>query len=239
MKTVILQIISGTIIIACLLAEYKKRELPKAGYGDYSQKKRIVKQGLLGMFIGTIAMVFVWLAVILTGNGMIEPGEALSFRSCFLCVVYFIYYIIVAVEEEMIFRGFLMGIAKQNRYSLRKSVIVSALVFAAAHLANNGVCVIAVINLTLFGVVFGLSYGYTNNLAMPIGIHLMWNFVQSILGFCVSGFDMFHIVQIKLPTYNCYNGGKFGPEAGVFTTIIGVILIIGIYFVHKQKSSCN
>jgi hypothetical protein len=73
------------------------------------------------------------------------------------------------VFEEILFRGFVL--ASLSRYlSMWKAVVVSALLFALAHLNLADV-----LPLTALGIVLGVIYSQSRNLLAPMLLHSFWN----------------------------------------------------------------
>jgi hypothetical protein len=65
---------------------------------------------------------------------------------------------------------------------------VSAVVFAALHLANPGATVLAGATMAVAGLMFCALFALTGRIWVPIGLHLAWNFAQGYLfGATVSG----------------------------------------------------
>ena len=71
--------------------------------------------------------------------------------------------------EELIFRGFLLA-ALTRFMSPVNAAFVSAGAFACAHLSARDLP-----QLWALGIVLGLTYVRTKNLATPIAIHAVWN----------------------------------------------------------------
>jgi len=152
----------------------------------------------------------------------------------------FLVFIMVALWEENLFRGFLFqrlidGIGEWP------TQILLALLFAMGHWGNPGmqgaVKYWATLDIALAAVFLGLAYLRTRSLALPIGIHLGWNWTQgNVLGFGVSGTTS-HPGWIR-PIFNgkpeWMSGGTFGIEASVFGV---VAVLIGIVALWKWKGS--
>ncbi|MCD7033471.1 CPBP family intramembrane metalloprotease [Metabacillus sp. GX 13764] len=131
----------------------------------------------------------------------------------------FIAYIIVAANEELYFRGYVVSTLSQSR-SLPLIYIGSALIFCAAHLSNPNVHLLGIINIFLIGLLFSYMMIKTGTLWMPFGYHLMWNFTQgSVIGFPVSGLPPEGLFSVHAAD-SIWTGGSFGVEASIWTTVM-------------------
>jgi membrane protease YdiL (CAAX protease family) len=187
---------------------------------------------LMGIVFG-LEFLFGWNSV----HGVIENGQPeLPFWQ--LVVNGLLAYVLVGVEEEWFFRGFLIKNLAEGlhlrRISSRSAVLVSylfiSLFFGFAHGSNANATMISSLNLGLIGLVLGLGFILTGELAIPIGLHIAWNFAQGyIFGFAVSGSD----TQVSLLATGQtgpagWTGGAFGPEGGgmgLVAALLGAVMI--------------
>jgi membrane protease YdiL (CAAX protease family) len=136
----------------------------------------------------------------------------------------------VATLEELMFRGFLFQRLVAG-IGVWPTQLALAALFAVAHWGNPGMAgvtkVLATLDIALAAVTLGLAWLRTRSLALPIGLHLGWNWSQGhVLGFGVSGIDLtgwLHPVFQGLPTW--VTGGEFGPEASVFGILADVVML--------------
>ncbi len=144
-------------------------------------------------------------------------------------------YLLVAISEETIFRGYLLRIM-EYRYGSLIGVIVSSLVFGLIHLLNlvqlhipfwQGLVGALSISVEA-GVPLALAYIATRRLWLPIGIHWAWNYFESpIYGVADSGTtnpNTLYRSSLHGPFF--LSGGGFGPEASVICVIVGLILSV-------------
>jgi len=153
----------------------------------------------------------------------------------FKLLLTFLAFVLVAFNEEAFMRGYVLRnlMLISNKYI---ALIISALLFALLHIANDHINLIGLTNIFLAGILLGLSYIYTKNLWFPIGLHLAWNFSQSLFGFNVSGNSTYSLINYQLTGEMPWlTGGKFGFEASVLSLVFELILIIAIYFLFKNQ----
>ena len=129
-------------------------------------------------------------------------------------------YLVVAFSEELGFRGYLFQRLEEGLGSW-PTLALLALFFALGHWGNPGMAgatlVWATLNIALAAVLLGLCYLRTRSLALPMGVHLGWNWGQGgMLGFGVSGTQAagwWTPVFQGRPAW--LTGGAFGLEASL------------------------
>jgi hypothetical protein len=137
----------------------------------------------------------------------------------------------VALFEETLFRGFVFQRLVAGA-GVWVAQITLGLLFATSHWGNpdmhGATLVWATVELFLGALLLGLAYLRTQSLALPIGIHLGWNWALGhLLGFGVSGFEhvgWFRPMLQDRPEW--VSGGRFGPEASIFAVIVDALLIL-------------
>jgi membrane protease YdiL (CAAX protease family) len=136
----------------------------------------------------------------------------------------------VALFEELLFRGFVFQRLVSGVGPIAAQGLMAVL-FAVAHWDNPGMegatQVWATLDIALGAILLGLAFLRSGSLALPIGIHFGWNWMQgSVLGFDVSGFGQTGWLSPELldkPQW--LSGGTFGPEASVFSVFVDVVAI--------------
>ena len=156
-----------------------------------------------------------------------------------------ILFICVGIYEELYIRGYLLlNLAEGfhfsrigHRRSILIATLVSSLVFSALHVLNPGTSWMSILNLFMAGIFLASGYILTGELAIPIGIHITWNFFQgAVFGFPVSG------TQVQNPIFSIqqsgpaqWTGGTFGPEAGFLALLILIFGTVLIYLWTTRK----
>ena len=138
----------------------------------------------------------------------------------------------VALFEETLFHGYAFQRAIRGM-GTRWALLVFCAIFAAMHPFEPGmegsVIVLALLNISLAGWMLGLCYLRTGHLALPVGVHFGWNWLQGNLGFGVSGnaskalwTPVFHDRPVWL------TGGDFGLEASVIGAGVLALAVAGL-----------
>lgn len=116
--------------------------------------------------------------------------------------------------------------------------IVSSLLFGLMHAGNPNAGWLGLVNVVLLGAVFALPYLITGSLAVPVGLHIAWNFVCGpLLGLPVSGSAPSHsllAVQVQGPTL--WTGTSFGPEGGLLVTGAALLLAGALIALLRRRS---
>ena len=207
----------------------------------YIDKEQIISIGLkiknrssdlwIGFTIGTIIMLFAF--------GILEFLNEIQFQKIVFdideIILSVFLFIFVSLTEEILFRGYIL---RNLMYSFNKYValLISALIFAVAHGMNPNIDIIGLTNIFLGGILLGITYIHTKNLWFPIALHFSWNFFQVLLGFNVSGQNVYSLVRFKMPEETLLNGGAFGFEGSILSLIILLISIISITIYYRKKS---
>ena len=139
------------------------------------------------------------------------------------------------ISEELVFRGYQIRNAAEglkypvlgSRGAVLMAWILSSAFFGWQHGDNPNATFLATLNIALAGLMFGLAYVLTGELAIPIGAHVSWNFFEgSVYGFPVSGLEPSGaaFLSIEQRGRDLWTGGLFGPEAGL---LVPVALVLG------------
>jgi membrane protease YdiL (CAAX protease family) len=190
--------------------------------------RRWAREFGLGSIVGIASALLVVLLIFAVGGVHFELDPARSVTTLIQGLYLFLF---VALFEETLFRGFVF-----QRFVAGAGVwiaqITLGLAFATSHWGNpdmqGATLVWASIELFLGAVLLGLAYLRTRSLALPIGLHLGWNWAHGhVMGFGVSGFEhagWFRPLLQASPEW--ITGGRFGPEASIFAVLVDGLLIL-------------
>ena len=131
-----------------------------------------------------------------------------------------------ALSEEVLFRG-LPLVLLARAVGRGTAVVLVAIAFALAHLANPNVTMLGVGNIALAGVFLGLAFYAPGGIWTAWGAHLGWNALLAALDTPVSG------VPFRIPFIDYepgspawLTGGRFGPEGGLSSTLALTIAVL-------------
>ena len=212
---------AGIILAALLLGRWvDKRKLATYGF----RKKGMFAEYGLGLVIGFVMFSAAVLICLATGS----LKMALNVGSPLMLFLFFLGFMVQGMGEEVLCRGLLM-VSLSRRYSIPAAILTNSLVFAALHLGNDGVSVLALINLTLFGIVASVYFIKRGSIWGVAAIHSVWNFVQgNFYGIRVSGMvlknSVFNSELVSEGTL--INGGDFGLEGGLAVTVTLLVCLV-------------
>lgn len=190
-----------------------------------------------GLFIGFSYFIIITVTMSLCGYYHIKSIQFDWEKQLFSFTLFFL----VAVSEEIFFRGILFRMINR-RWNIWAALVISALIFGGLHIFNDNATLWSSIAIAIeAGSLLGAAYAYSKNIWLPIGIHWIWNYTQgNILGFPVSGEDnVTSIITPEISGPQWLTGGSFGAEASVISAVIG--LLISLWFIRKtiQQRHCE
>lgn len=217
-----------SIILAMLV---NKASLKDLGLG----KQGAGKQALVGAFFGFAAISIVSLLINFLGGvqtTMTFKGEYMGFILLALCM-----FIFQSTFEEFVYRSYLLPMFSK-KFGDGWSIIITSVLFVLLHAMNGGMGPIPVVNLFLAGVVFSLVYYNWGSLWLCGLAHALWNFSQGVIyGSLVSGNPLGKSVMTAIPVegMDIISGAAFGFEGSIITSVIGVLIVLGLMVYAKKK----
>jgi membrane protease YdiL (CAAX protease family) len=195
-----------------------------ASYGLQSHApRRLLAGGGLAGFVALSMLAFIMLAtgaavMTASGGGITADFSAGAAWLAIFCLV--------AVVEEMAFRGYLL-ITLTRAIGFWPAAVLTSLLFGAAHGQNPGETPIGLIATIVIGLVLCLSIRLTGSLFWAIGFHAMWDWAESFVYGCHdSGNSTSGRLMDFLPRGNVYlSGGATGPEGSVFVFLVCGVLV--------------
>lgn len=149
-------------------------------------------------------------------------------------------YVLVGVSEELFARGYqIKNLAEglnvpriSSKAAVLGAYLLTSLFFGLLHGDNPNSTLVSTLYLSLAGLFLGLGFILTGELAIPIGLHITWNFFMGhVFGFPVSGGDHnLSLIATQQSGPEVWTGGAFGPEGGligVMAMLLGILLVWG------------
>ena len=214
----------GTLVILLFCRVIEGRKLCTLGFF----KEKAGLQYLCGLGIGFLMFSCVVGLAYIFGGLQFEGRENFSG----MLFVILIGFGIQGMSEEVTCRGYFMTTVLRH-HNVWWAVGLNSLFFGLMHGANDGFSLFALFNLILYAVMISLYTLRTNSLWGSCAIHSIWNFAQgNFYGLPVSGIDSGESVfRMSLKGSALINGGDFGLEAGLPTTIVMTVCIVILLFV--------
>jgi membrane protease YdiL (CAAX protease family) len=194
-----------------------------------------------GLALGALLMTAIFFVELAAGwitvTGTFETiGNSRPFALAILLPL--VVFVCVGFYEELLSRGYQLQNMAEGlnfpslgpRAAILLAWVLSSALFGLLHLANPNASLISTLSITFAGLLLGTGYVLTGRLAIPVGLHITWNFFQgNVFGFPVSGLEPLGatFVSIEQGGPPLFTGGAFGPEAGLLdpvATIVGSLL---------------
>ena len=227
-----------------LLVFFRVKVIEKRSFSSIGfNKNNWLKKYSLGFLIGLAMMSIIVLILFPFGYITVEknPIQPVGISAIASVLIILLGWIIQGATEEIVTRGWLLNVLSTN-YNIGVGLLISSTLFGLMHLTNPNVNYIAVINIILVGLFYGLYVIKTNDLWAVCGMHSAWNFAQgNIFGFKVSGLDVSvgSLIDLNLVGSDFVTGGIFGPEAGITATFILLASIGILLFIDKKRYFSN
>ncbi len=213
---------AAAVANAIVLRIYERGQLTDIGLGWTAASRRNLSLGLLGG-VGAALIVIAGPILVRQADLVPVPNEHMQWPSLLFVSIVLLF---GAVGEEMLFRGYLFQVLVKAIGPFA-TMLPMAVLFGLAHSANLNFTLLAFVNTVLWGIVLGYSFILSGDLWLPIGLHFGWNWTLPLLGVNLSGFTM------SVTGYSMHwnigalwSGGDYGPEGGLLTTAILVLLVI-------------
>ena len=166
-----------------------------------------------------------------------DPSSVPLLILCFLAVI------IQSGSEELICRHFMQQHLRRRYQKPWLEILLPGFFFAALHLFNPGISVIAVINLVVCGILLGASVYYFDSMWFVIGFHTMWNYTQNVIfGLPNSGIvlplSIFRLDAASGRDSFSYNAA-FGVEGSLMALLVQAVALFFVIFLGKKKKSPN
>lgn len=203
----------------------------------YSKNGNTITSFIIGILVGFALNAGCILAAIVNKDIYLskrgEPILALA--------VMFVFVLIQSGAEEILTRGFLFQLLYDKFGKAWVAIAGNALLFSLLHICNQGVTVMAVLNIFIIGIFFSIIRYYTKSLWCCIAIHTAWNYSQNIVfGLPNSGF-VSAFSYLKLDASNArnsffYNVG-FGIEGTYFSFAIICVASLAAFLILKKRKA--
>jgi membrane protease YdiL (CAAX protease family) len=241
----------GFGLVLFLLLSFVMSLIERRSFGVYGLGgKKIFPRFLTGAIWGLV-MLSALVGVLRASHHLVFDQLAIHGPVTLLWAAkWFIFFLIVGLFEEYLFRGYvqftltrgLIGLGKMISPGHSRTVafwiaaLFTSAFFAYTHTSNQGETTLGIVAVCLAGLTFCVALWRTGSLWWAIGFHTTWDWAQSFLyGVPDSG----TLVQGRLfathATGNIlYSGGTVGPEGSIFVVPIFLIVIVVLLFTNPS-----
>lgn len=236
-QTITLIMYYGYIVMAGVALLYWKL-IEKKPLSEMGLTKRFGNY-LIGILAGVLLLAVSVAAIVFTGS--IKYHGIYNNADILMILLLFGGFIIQGATEEILCRGIVLHTLKEKT-SVAVAVNVSTVLFIMPHcssLFEQGVVygILGVCNLALISTIFSLLTIRFKSIWAACGLHSFWNAIlYSVLGLNLSGNDetVTAIFNMQSVGKNIWNGGEYGIEASIITTVVLAIAAAIIWYVSRD-----
>ena len=238
-QTITLIMYYGYIVMAGVALLYWKL-IEKKPLSEMGLTKRFGNY-LIGILAGVLLLAVSVAAIVFTGS--IKYHGIYNNADILMILLLFGGFIIQGATEEILCRGIVLHTLKEKT-SVAVAVNVSTVLFIMPHcssLFEQGVVygILGVCNLALISTIFSLLTIRFKSIWAACGLHSFWNAIlYSVLGLNLSGNDetVTAIFNMQSVGNNICNGGAYGIEASLITTVVLALAAALIWYLNRKKN---
>ena len=172
---------------------------------------------LIGIGMNGLAILLAWM-----------HGDIKMYFDRFELIPFLILFAAVFVQsaaEELVCRGFIyQRVLRTYRNKYWLTVIINSVFFGLIHLGNDGVTVMAIVDLIVTGLLFSAMVYYFDSLWMAMAVHAGWNFTQSILAGLPNSGNVVPYSVFKLDAATARDSFFYNVAFGVEGTIPAIAI---------------
>ena len=224
------------IAIVLHLASRVLDHRPFSDYGFHFSRKWWTDLGF-GLVLGALLLFGVLALELAMGwanvTGSFAPSPGQPFIATILVGVVAV--AAVAFGEEASYRGYPIknlaeGLARPW-WGIVIAVVIPAVFFGLAHSTNENATWLTTFNIVIFGLLFGTGYVLTGELALPIGLHFGWDFVQGFVFGVVAEGKHYGSVLVLADDSSAtlWTGQPYGVEGGLLGTAAFIAGILATF----------
>lgn len=187
----------------------------------FQRERRWLLDVALGVALGGVQMALVFGVALGSGSLDVSMLSGLALlRALVDNLVLTAMFVLVAIGEELMFRGYLQTNLGEG-IGPWPAVLLTSVLFGLFHGLNPNLSWLALVNIALAGLSMGYGRKTSGALWLPMAYHWSWNWFQGVvLALPVSGVrfgGLLHVVDRG--NAPLLTGGAFGPEGGLIATV--------------------
>jgi len=224
----------GTLgTISALLATYLILKIEGKSFSEYglAWDKETLFKFIKGLFWGTIIFMAIILVLVLFTDIHIKE----NFNDWNPLTIFWLLSIIpLALMEEIAFRAYPF-LKLNNAFGLRITQLLVAITFALYHILQGWNFQVAFLGPGIWAFVFGLAAIKSNGIALPTGIHVSLNLIQTLIGMKGDKSESIWILQHSesASTESIAHSETIGLVTQILV-LVGAVLLTELYVRNKK-----
>ena len=231
-------VIQASALLPLLCAAWLMSRIEHRPFGDYGLPVRNAfgKLFWLGALAG-LATEVVTMTLIFAFHGFSFGAVALDAGGIAkYAVLWAIAFVLVGLQEEFLFRGYLLfTLASAIRFW--PAAVLISLMFGAVHLSNPGENWVGGLGIVVWALVICMTLRRTGSLWFAAGFHAAGNFAETFL-FSVNDSGKSAQGQLLHSTMHgpaWLTGGSVGPEGSVFSFLSILLFAVVFHLLYQSR----
>ncbi|RUL78391.1 CPBP family intramembrane glutamic endopeptidase [Dyella choica] len=227
------KLVCAVLLATLVMQRIERRPLRAYGWGGVRPLRTLLMTFVVGA-------VYVSLLVgLLAACGLAQVhAMAWSWPMLGSACIWLVFFSLVAFNEESILRGYPL-FRMLRTWGPLPAVLVSSLLFGAAHLGNAGENPLGIATAVVVGLVYGLVIVRTGSLLWAIGFHAGWDWTLTCFwGAADSGVPTEGSVMQLTPSGPAWlSGGAAGPEGSLLCVVLLIVLGLAIAWRMRRRET--
>ncbi|MCM1227920.1 MAG: CPBP family intramembrane metalloprotease [Clostridium sp.] len=189
-----------------------------------------------GIVLGVVTGV-VWLAIPVLIMCMAKIIHFESIDPINLFPIWVLAAFLNVIMQELLVRGYLYQMIKQN-HNIVAAVIITTILFTALHGGAFEAGVVPVLNVFTMSLLMTAVLEYSGSIIAPIIMHFLWNGVGAlVLGGVSLADDYPHLFITKFTGNEIISGGACKIEGSIIVLFVNVFLIVLFMFLKNSQKT--
>lgn len=214
----------------------ERRSVRSYGLGARNWRQMLARGAAAGIvtFFGVVSVLAT------TQHYNIGGWWTLGFDELALGVLWFLFYALLSVAEELLFRGYLLA-SITRLMGFGRAAVLTGIAFAIVHFMSPYATAVVLLSLTVAGIALAWIVRLTGSIWWGVGFLTAWNWSQHFAYAAAPARLLTNAADRSYPVGDqAISGGPYGVEASIVVLPVAVLaLAIAIVMVKRSEGAAS